>query len=70
MCAKDCLNRQSFLFLDMFYKEQTSDIHLGLKRHNSKLDSATKDGAQWILLWLIGKISGLKLLIWKESLIS
>ena len=41
----------------MFYKGQTSNLLQRLKRHNSKLESATKDGTPWILLWSTSKDS-------------
>ena len=42
---------------DTFYKGQTENIAERLKRHNGKLEKATKYGIPWKLVWSTGKSS-------------
>jgi len=41
--------------IDFFYKGSTQGVHERLRRHNSKMEKATRFGAPWILLWSISK---------------
>jgi putative endonuclease len=36
---------------DTFYRGQTKNLPDRIRRHNSKLEKATKHGTPWILVW-------------------
>jgi len=51
-----------------FYKGQAADIHERVKRHNMGIETATKHGVPWILIWFVKKTTRSEAVILEKKL--